>query len=82
MSSTRPELGAKDILAALDRRGVRYVVIGAFAAIAHGAPIDATYDVDVTPQRDPRTWTPCRTPWPISMPVCGSTISKKACRLP
>jgi hypothetical protein len=28
-------------------------VIGAFAAIAQGAPIDATYDVDVTPQRDP-----------------------------
>jgi hypothetical protein len=54
MSPTRPELSAKDILAALNRRGVRYVVIGAFAAIAHGAPIDATYDVDVTPQRDPQ----------------------------
>lgn len=29
------------------------MVIGAFAAIAQGAPIEATYDVDVTPRRDP-----------------------------
>lgn len=29
------------------------MVIGAFAAIAQGAPIEATYDIDVTPQRDP-----------------------------
>lgn len=53
MSPTRPDLSAEDILAALNHQGVRYVVIGAFAAIAQGAPIDATYDVDVTPQRDP-----------------------------
>lgn len=32
MSPTRPELTAEDILAALNRRGVGYVVIGAFAA--------------------------------------------------
>jgi hypothetical protein len=53
VSAKRPELSAKDILAALNRRGVVYLVIGAFAAIAQGAPIEATYDVDVTPQRDP-----------------------------
>lgn len=52
MSPLRPPLSAEDILAALNHRGVRYVVI-ALAAIAQGAPIDATYDVDVTPQRDP-----------------------------
>ena len=39
-------------MAALNRREVQYVVIGAFAAIAQGAPIEATYDVDVTPGRD------------------------------
>jgi hypothetical protein len=54
MSPARPDLSAEDILAVLNRRGVRYVVIGAFAAIAHGAPIDATYDIDVTPDRDPQ----------------------------
>jgi hypothetical protein len=43
-------------LAVLNRRGVRYVLIGAFAAIAQGAPIDATYEIDVTPDRDLRTW--------------------------
>ncbi len=54
MSPARPDLSAEDILAVLNRRGVRYVLIGAFAAIAHGAPIDATYDIDVTPDRDPQ----------------------------
>jgi hypothetical protein len=53
VSPRRPQLSAEDILAALNNRGVRYVVIGAFAAIAQGAPIEATYDIDVTPQRDP-----------------------------
>jgi hypothetical protein len=54
VSLARPPLSAQDILAALNRRGVRYVVIGAFAAIAQGAPIDAAFDIDVTPQRDPQ----------------------------
>jgi hypothetical protein len=53
----RPELNAEDILAALNRHGVEYVVIGAFAAIAQGAPIDATYDIDVTPRRSPQNLT-------------------------
>jgi hypothetical protein len=48
----RPELSAEDILACLNRHGVDYVVIGAFAAIAQGAPLEATHDVDVTPRRD------------------------------
>jgi len=48
----RPELSAEDILAVPNRHGVDYVVIGAFAAIAQGAPLEATHDVDVTPRRD------------------------------
>jgi hypothetical protein len=50
---SRPALRAEHILAALNRRGVQYLIIGAFAAIAQGAPIDATYDIDVTPKRSP-----------------------------
>jgi hypothetical protein len=30
---------------------VDYVVIGAFAAIAQGAPLEATHDIDLTPGR-------------------------------
>ncbi len=37
------------IVAALNRQEVRYVVIGAFAAIAQRAPIPATRDIDITP---------------------------------
>jgi len=39
------------LLEVLNRHGVRYVVIGAFAAIAQGAPLGATYDIDLTPSR-------------------------------
>jgi hypothetical protein len=49
---SRPELSAEDILAVLNRHHVDYLVIGAFAAIAQGVPLEATYDVDVTPRRD------------------------------
>jgi hypothetical protein len=50
---SRPALRAEHLLAALNRHHVEYVVIDAFAAIAQGAPIDATYDVDFTPRRSP-----------------------------
>jgi hypothetical protein len=49
---TRPDLSAEDILAVLNRHQVDYIVIGAFAAIAQGAPLEATHDVDVTPRRE------------------------------
>lgn len=49
---TRPDLRAEHIVAALNRHRVEYVIIGAFAAIAQGAPIAATYDIDVTPRRN------------------------------
>jgi len=39
------------LLEVLNRHRVRYVVIGAFAAIAQGAPLGATYDIDFTPSR-------------------------------
>jgi hypothetical protein len=39
------------ILLALERRGVRFVVIGGAAAVLHGAPYE-TVDLDVTPARD------------------------------
>jgi len=45
-----PELNAAAIVAALNRHQVRYVVIGAFAAIAQQAPIPATRDIDLTPE--------------------------------
>jgi hypothetical protein len=40
------------ILEVLERHGVRYILIGAAAAIAHGSPIP-TEDVDITPSREP-----------------------------
>jgi hypothetical protein len=49
---TRPDLSAEDILAILNRHQVDYMVVGAFAAIAQGAPLQATHDLDVTPRRD------------------------------
>jgi len=42
-------LHAAAIVDVLNRNGVRYVVIGAFAAIAQRAPIPATRDIDLTP---------------------------------
>jgi hypothetical protein len=39
----------QEILASLDRHGVRYVVIGGLAAILHGAPY-VTTDVDIVPE--------------------------------
>jgi hypothetical protein len=38
------------IISVLNRHQVRYVVIGAFAAIAQQAPIPATRDIDLTPE--------------------------------
>ena len=44
-----PDLG--DVLRTLERNDVRYVVIGAQAAVIHGAPL-LTEDLDITPARD------------------------------
>ena len=44
-------LNAAAIVDVLNRHGVRYVVIGAFAAIAQRAPIPVTRDIDLTSRR-------------------------------
>jgi hypothetical protein len=46
---TGPSFNPAAIVAALNRHQVRYVIIGAFAAIAQQAPIPATRDIDITP---------------------------------
>lgn len=51
-SDSKGELDAESIVATLNKYGVKYVVIGAFAAQLHGAPIPRTRDVDVTPASD------------------------------
>ena len=42
----------REVLAALDRHQVRYVLIGGLAAAFHGSP-SATQDADICPDRDP-----------------------------
>ena len=46
-----PSFQPQDIIAALARHGVEYVLIGGFAAVAHGAP-HITNDLDITPNDD------------------------------
>lgn len=48
-----PVLDPAAIISALNKHRVRYVVIGAFAAIAQQAPIPATRDIDLTPEDSP-----------------------------
>jgi hypothetical protein len=48
-----PELNAAAIVEVLNRHQVRYVIIGAFAAIAQQAPMPATRDIDLTPATGP-----------------------------
>jgi hypothetical protein len=50
---TPPALRASALVEVLNRHGVRYVVIGAYAAIAQQAPIMATRDIDFTPDDSP-----------------------------
>jgi hypothetical protein len=49
---TEPEFRPEEIFRILDEHGVRFVVVGGFAAILHGAPY-VTFDVDVVPAADP-----------------------------
>jgi hypothetical protein len=46
---SRPPLRTERILAALDRHGVEYVLIGGLAAVAHGSAIPTT-DLDLVPE--------------------------------
>lgn len=52
-TSHTPDLDAAAIISVLNQHEVRYVIIGAFAAIAQKAPIAPTRDIDVTPDEDP-----------------------------
>jgi hypothetical protein len=45
-----PQLNATRILSILNKHGVLYIVIGAFAAISQHAPIPPTRDIDFTPE--------------------------------
>jgi hypothetical protein len=47
-----PEFDPEPILGVLNDHGVRYIVVGAIAAIAQGYPLN-TNDLDLTPSRDP-----------------------------
>ena len=44
-----PALDASNLLATLERCGVRFIVIGGLAAVLHGAPYQ-TVDCDITPE--------------------------------
>jgi len=44
------DVDATAIVSMLNKHGVKYVVIGAFAAIAQQAPIPPTRDIDLTPE--------------------------------
>lgn len=46
---TTPEFRPQEILAVLDRRGVRYVLVGGLAAVLHGSA-HVTTDVDIVPE--------------------------------
>ncbi|MCU1487387.1 MAG: hypothetical protein JWN67_4133 [Actinomycetia bacterium] len=46
----QPPFHPAEIVEVLRRHDVEYVAIGAFAALAQGAPIPATADIDVTPR--------------------------------
>lgn len=45
-------LDVERLIGTLNRHGVRYVLVGGIAAVAHGSPLP-TEDVDITPATDP-----------------------------
>lgn len=47
-----PDLDAVGLVRVLNSHGVRFVVIGGFAAELHNLPITPTIDIDITPARD------------------------------
>lgn len=47
---SEPELAPERLLGVLREHGVRFVLIGGFAAVIHGSPY-VTFDVDVVPER-------------------------------
>ncbi len=51
MTDDHPRFDLAELLAALDRHHLRYVVIGGVAALVHGNQ-RATFDLDITPHLD------------------------------
>lgn len=49
-AAQNPPLNATRIVSVLNKHGVQYIVIGAFAAITQRAPIPPTRDIDFTPE--------------------------------
>jgi hypothetical protein len=45
-----PELDVGAVLGTLERRGVKFVLIGGMAGVVHGSPFP-TEDIDITPER-------------------------------
>jgi hypothetical protein len=52
LSTAVPRFQPEEILRALEKHGVRYVLIGGLAATLHGSPL-RTGDADICPARDP-----------------------------
>jgi hypothetical protein len=52
---TEPEFQPERMLEVLQRHGVRFVLIGGFAAVIHGSPY-VTFDIDVVPERGARNF--------------------------
>ncbi len=48
-----PEFSPEELLQALTSHGVRFVLVGGFAAVIHGSPY-VTFDLDITPEDSQR----------------------------
>jgi len=52
--AAKPQLRLTELIAALSRNAVDFVVIGGVAAQLHRLPMPATIDLDITPSRSPK----------------------------
>ena len=55
--AAEPQLRLTELIAALTRNAVDFVVIGGVAAQLHRLPMPATVDLDITPSRSPENLT-------------------------
>ena len=55
--AAEPQLHINELIAALTRNAVEFVVIGGVAAQLHRLPMPATVDLDITPSRSPENLT-------------------------
>ena len=55
--AAEPQLRITELIAALTRNAVEFVVIGGVAAQLHRLPMPATVDLDITPSRSPENLT-------------------------